>query len=380
MMGLMFGSLIGGKISDRFGRKKACFLSIAAIAPTITLAGFIPSFTVYAVLRLITCTCIPIQWVGAKSLLIEVFGLKGREKCVAVKDTFAPIYIAYLGLLAYFIRQYEYLHLAVGLTCLLSLSTWFFIPESMRWDIANNKKENAMHTLRSIAKWNRRELTQEHIEYMEDTLSKIQAENAKLNNEGRFQIWDMFRKEYRVISLILIFNWITVCVTGYTLTLNVTSLSGDIFVNFIISGLAELPASLVIYFLLKYLGRRPNLFIYQLTTVIAFIILGVISKSLSTLVLIVFLVGKAAAGAAFEIAWLLPMELYPTNLRSQAVGTCSTISRLFGMTTSFIGALAFYWQPLPLIVIGVPALIAGLLAFCLPETKGKGLPQSIEKK
>ncbi|XP_040574041.1 organic cation transporter-like protein [Lepeophtheirus salmonis] len=379
MMGLMIGSLVGGKLGDYFGRKKACFMSISVIVPCIVLSGFAPSFPVYAGLRLLNCICIPIQWVGAKSLLIEVFGTKGREKCVAIKDTFAPIYMVVLGTLAYLIRDYQNLHLSVGIICILSLSTWFFIPESIRWDIANNQKERARETLLKIAHDNRRVLSVESHELIDKILERIHVEFMKSENMGKHQIWDMFKKGQRRISFILILNWITVCVTAYTLTLNITTLSGNIYVNFILSGLSELPASLVLYFFLKIFGRRFNLFIYQTFTVISCVLMAVIPKSMSTLILIIFLFGKASAGAGFEIAWLLPMELYPTNLRAQAVGTCSTIARLFGMSAAFIGALAVYWQPLPLLIIGIPTLIAGLSAFFLPETSGKNLPQTIQK-
>ncbi|CAB4069274.1 SLC22A4_5 [Lepeophtheirus salmonis] len=352
MMGLMIGSLVGGKLGDYFGRKKACFMSISVIVPCIVLSGFAPSFPVYAGLRLLNCICIPIQWVGAKSLLIEVFGTKGREKCVAIKDTFAPIYMVVLGTLAYLIRDYQNLHLSVGIICILSLSTWFFIPESIRWDIANNQKERARETLLKIAHDNRRVLSVESHELIDKILERIHVEFMKSENMGKHQIWDMFKKGQRRISFILILNWITVCVTAYTLTLNITTL------NF----WKEIQSLYLSDFHSDKLcphGSDTQEHEYSYPNH--------------------FLIGKASAGAGFEIAWLLPMELYPTNLRAQAVGTCSTIARLFGMSAAFIGALAVYWQPLPLLIIGIPTLIAGLSAFFLPETSGKNLPQTIQK-
>ena len=72
--------------------------------------------------------------------------------------------------------------------------------------------------------------------------------------------------------------------------------------------------------------------------------------------------------------WLITAELYPTNLRSQAVGTCSTVARLFGLVAPFVAQLAVYWKPLPMLILGVPSIFAAFLAYFIPETKNIELP------
>jgi OCT family organic cation transporter-like MFS transporter 4/5 len=95
------------------------------------------------------------------------------------------------------------------------------------------------------------------------------------------------------------------------------------------------------------------------------------------LILVFFLIGKCASGAAFELIWVITAELYPTNLRSQAIGVCSTISRVFGMSAPFVAQLSMYWQPLPMLVLGIPSLISAFLVFFIPETKNRELPQTM---
>ena len=72
-------------------------------------------------------------------------------------------------------------------------------------------------------------------------------------------------------------------------------------------------------------------------------------------------------------------ELYPTNLRSQAVGFASTVCRIFGLCTPFLGHLAKMWEPAPMVIIGVPLLISGLFVLKLPETFNRELPQTLHK-
>ena len=70
--------------------------------------------------------------------------------------------------------------------------------------------------------------------------------------------------------------------------------------------------------------------------------------------------------------------MYPTNLRSQAVGTASSISRIFCALAPFLKPLSKIYQPLPMLIIGVPILISGGLALKLPETFQKELPQTMK--
>ena len=51
MLGLLFGSFIGGRLGDRFGRKPVMFAAVAALIPTVGFAGIYPNYALYATLR-----------------------------------------------------------------------------------------------------------------------------------------------------------------------------------------------------------------------------------------------------------------------------------------------------------------------------------------
>ncbi len=55
------------------------------------------------------------------------------------------------------------------------------------------------------------------------------------------------------------------------------------------------------------------------------------------------------------------------------------ISRAFTLCVPFVGSLAIYWTPLPMVALGIPTVLAGILALVLPETAGKDLPQTIQE-
>ena len=106
------------------------------------------------------------------------------------------------------------------------------------------------------------------------------------------------------------------------------------------------------------------------------LVLAFLPKTNTTGILIFYLIGKCAGGAGFLLIWLMTAELYPTNLRSQAVGTLSMVSRIFGALAPFVATLSSYWKPLPMLLLGCPCLIAGSLVYFLPETKHSKLPQT----
>ena len=45
--------------------------------------------------------------------------------------------------------------------------------------------------------------------------------------------------------------------------------------------------------------------------------LAFIPKYYNTVILVVYLLGKGASGAGFQMVWMYTNELYPTNLRGQ---------------------------------------------------------------
>lgn len=71
--------------------------------------------------------------------------------------------------------------------------------------------------------------------------------------------------------------------------------------------------------------------------------------------------------------------MMPTTVRSGFLGTFSTLSRFASLAAPFIPLLKNIYSFLPLVVFGLFAFIAGMLAFLLPETLGSKLPDTIEE-
>ena len=53
----------------------------------------------------------------------------------------------------------------------------------------------------------------------------------------------------------------------------------------------------------------------------------------------------------------------------QALGVCSTVSRVIGLGCPFVANLAVYWKPLPMVLLGTPTLlVAGIMIWYVQYT------------
>ena len=84
------------------------------------------------------------------------------------------------------------------------------------------------------------------------------------------------------------------------------------------------------------------------------------------------------SSASYAIVYQFTAELFPTAIRTTAVGNCSAIARFGAVFALLADAMADIWTPLPMVLMGALAVCAGFLATFLPETVGLPLPQSVQ--
>ncbi|KAK6986183.1 organic cation transporter protein [Biomphalaria glabrata] len=99
--------------------------------------------------------------------------------------------------------------------------------------------------------------------------------------------------------------------------------------------------------------------------------------------IVLALVGKCGAAAAFAIIYIYSAELFPTVLRNSLMGVTCLFARAGGMISPYIADLdklltGQLGKALPLIVFGATAVAGGIMCFILPETLNKPLPETLE--
>jgi len=81
------------------------------------------------------------------------------------------------------------------------------------------------------------------------------------------------------------------------------------------------------------------------------------------------MLGRFGISATYSVVTLYTAELYPTEIRNSALGTCSTFAHVGSISAPYVvdclGALGWY---IPTTICGCCVLVAGLLTLTLPET------------
>ena len=205
--------------------------------------------------------------------------------------------------------------------------------------------------------------------------------------EGKGEtIWQMFTSKVLVVrSLVIFFNWLVASLVYYGLSLNVGSLSGDIYLNFFLNALVELAAYIACLTFLDKAGRRPLQAGSMILAGAACIatMFPVIAEADENITLVLSLIGKFGASAAFAIIFVYSAELFPTVMRNSGIGLSSFSARIGGVCAPYIAdvgdvASGDLGIALPLIIFGGCSLLAGFLALLLPETLNRKLPDTVE--
>lgn len=156
-------------------------------------------------------------------LSIELVG--GVWRTVAGISYLFPVSISYMCIagIAYFLRNWRHLQLAISVPGFLFLGLWWILPESPRWYLATGKTKEVMAILQKAAKVNGRLLPA--------NIDK-QLQPASYGEQPSAGVMDLFRaKQIRKNTLLLFVIWFSVYLAYYGLVLNMGKIGGNLYIN-----------------------------------------------------------------------------------------------------------------------------------------------------
>uniref|UniRef100_K1QCW4 Organic cation transporter protein n=1 Tax=Magallana gigas TaxID=29159 RepID=K1QCW4_MAGGI len=358
--GVFVGALLLGALSDKIGRKKTLILSVLGLLASSLAVAWADNFYLFCVLRFIVGFC-----------------CAGTFMSAFVLEYFFALGLVLLCLVGYLVREWKYNEIVLSVPSAFILVYWWLLPESPRWLINRGKFEEAKVIIRKIAKRNKVEVTEKQLDSLE------------CDETATGQLWHLFTSRVLFVRTIVIFiNWCVVSMVYYGLSLNSGSLAGDFYLNFFLTGLVEFPAYTLCLVLLDRTGRKKLHCACMvlgglacISTIFTVLYLEKRHQIYSTVILA--MLGKIGAAAAFAVIYVWSAELYPTVVRNVGMGASSSCARIGGMVSPYIADLStlvdgHFGQALPLVVFGASSVIAGLLSLILPETLGANLPETIE--
>ncbi|XP_048589501.1 organic cation transporter protein isoform X2 [Nematostella vectensis] len=380
MAGLLVGSVVFGKISDHFGRKLTIFLSLFLMVVFGFGSAFANTLTLFAVMRffcgMATAGCLLVRFVYS----MEITNLANRTAMGIMMNLFIVLGALTLTLIAYLVRDFRYLMLSCVLPGIPPLLLWKWIPETPPWLIAKGKLPEAQRVFESYAKLSGVKVDSDHLA---GTILAVKKTQSSLTGKtGPPSIIALVKTlKLRKRNLILAYNWFVNSVVFYGITLNARNLGGSLHLNVFILFVVGLPALLTLWVVLGRCGRRVGYCSYMMLGGLACLLVLAVPGETGDHPAIKALAvcGDFFILATFSSVYIYTTELNPTLLRNLSLGVGSMMSRVGGIIAPYIVFLNDFMQNLPLVVFGVMAFSAGLIALMLPETLYSPMPQTVEQ-
>jgi MFS family permease len=145
----------------------------------------------------------------------------------------------------------------------------------------------------------------------------------------------------------------------------------------LISTFAEFASVLISYGFVARISRRSTLVV--LFAVGSISMLSLAAPLSATASMICLFVARTMSSSAFAVTELYTSEVYPTTVRSTAIGIASAIARSAGIATSFLAE--DLPTNVPIIIFGVASGLACFISLFLKvETSGRDLVGDVEEE
>jgi SP family arabinose:H+ symporter-like MFS transporter len=398
LTGCLAGALLSGWLSDRFGRKKLLILSAGIFVIASLGTGGAGAFISFVFFRILGGIGIGLASNLSPMYIAEVTPGKVRGAFVSINQLTIVIGILAAQLINWRIARpvpaeasvadilaswngqvgWRWMFYACTIPAALFFILMWFVPESPRWLVKNEKGNQKAH--RILSKIGGSYYADHEISAIEETLSHSSGKSGfRLIKEpgiskllilgialAIFQQW---------CGINVIFNYAqeVFANAGYSVS--------DTLFNIVITGSVNLVFTFIGMFTVDKLGRKVLMLIgagglaciYAITGLMYFLHL----QGLPLLIMVVTAIACYAMTLA-PVTWVLLSEIFPNRIRgfAMSVGTFALWAACFVLTYSFpllnkiLMASGTFWLYGFICILGFWFILKKL-----PETKGKSLEE-----
>ncbi|MBI6899590.1 MFS transporter [Pseudomonas putida] len=375
LIGIFFGGFLGGWLTDRFGRKRVFF-----VGPTLFILASLGQFWVESglvlfVLRFMVGVAVGIEYPVATSLLVEFLPKKHRGPRLATLTIlwFAGAAFAYI-LGDFLLRQGgdDAWRLVLASPALIGALLFLIrlgTPESPRWLLSKGRADEAEAVIKGVygSGFSLRNLPEEPEQKKLSFLSLLHSGYGKRM---------MFVAVFWSCSVIPVF-----AVYAFApKVLGALNLKGD-WASFgsVAITLLFVVGCIIATRLINSMGRRSMLIHSFFWSGLALLGLGVFHAGAELLILVLFGAYALFIGGAQVLQLVYPNELFPTEIRANAVGVGTSLSRIGAAIGTWLVPLVLdgYGIAFTMYAAAAVTLVGLLVAWALaPETRSLNLQQA----
>ena len=211
----------------------------------------------YLVFRIFSNGIHHTSWLAFVVYSLEVLGPSKRAVSGATTHVYYGVGYMLTSILGYYFPDWRDFTFAIAVIHLVTLVVAPFFPESPSFLYAKKKPVQARKILKTFSEKTNKSLDDKFLDQLETEINE--KNNTESNNEAvkKFTIMDLFC--HRLLAkntLIIAFGFFSGVLGYYGLSFNVSSLSGNLYLNNAINGFMEIISYIVVMTLMEFCGRR----------------------------------------------------------------------------------------------------------------------------
>lgn len=375
LIGMIFGSMIGGYITDKIGRKKMYVLDFLFMAIVNILQFFVASPIQAFALRLLLGIGVGVTFTIAGPYLAELSPQKNRGVIVSALNVLWYVGYAISNVVCYLLLAtgdncWRWMLLSGAVPCILWLIGIRKMPESPRWLAGHGRGSEVDAVLKKIGP---------------NVIMPLDEEQEQKQTSGFLEIfkngngkWIFFVAAFwsmQIISFFAVGTYLPTIIEQLGFGSGNKQYLGSAIINCL-----YLIGAIPIFAFMDRAGRRPTLiWSFVISTIPLFILAFTADKNLSfILILILFVTFGASNMAGAALDYVYPNELFPTQIRATAVGFITGLTRVISAISTFLTPVIIQSMGLKtaLFICAVTSLAGFVLSVVMaPETKDMNLSE-----
>lgn len=368
LAGIFFGSIIAGWVADRFGRQKILFYDLVLFVVACAAQFWIEDPVTLLVIRFVIGVAIGAEYAVGAALLAE---FAPRAKRSILLSAIAAVWsVGYVVgyFLSYAMREnqssWQWILAMATVPAVIVLVSRIGAPESPRWLVSKGRVEEA----RAIVK-----------RYYGADYDVHDLQMTERGEAASYSV--LFGPQYRTRTMFAAFFWTAQVTVSFAMllflptVLGTLGLESEFSANVLISATILVGVVLGIY-LIDWFPRRPFV-IWTFFIMAAFMaMMAALDVLPAWAVLAAFAFYMLTAASSGSLQFVYPPEMFPTEIRSSAIGFAAACSRIGSTISTFVlpvmlVGLGASWTFVILASVSLLGAVASIL--WAPETRNRSL-------
>ena len=375
--GILLGALVGGRLADRFGRRRLFVLTLLWYAGFTVLTGLAPNLGSVYVFRALAALGVGAEYAIVNTAIAELMPARVRGKANAAVMQFWPAGAVLAGVLAYVAlnvldlpdtSSWRYIFGLGGVAALVVLFFRRKLPESPRWLVSQGRVEEAEAIVARLEQAAGTDPARAGDGSIVRATPSFGAALRELvgAHRGRLALGCL-------LDLAEAFGYYGIFALLSVVVLPKVDISdADIPFFYIVGNLGAVAGGIAMTLVFDRLGRTRTITTFYSLAAVGVLVLAAATATGSALaVTLAFVLSSALATGAWTAAYPTLTELFPTHLRGAGVGTSVAVGRIGAIVGVFaLPNLAEHLGPAVSYVLVAAFWLVGVVAMVVYRRSG----------